>query len=516
MKTVYKLLSICCLLLFVSCEDYLNVEQPSIYTDQNHYKTPKDCETAMNGCYSQLQDIYNRNYIMTIVYRCDEVRNSGQIGRFMDTAMESNWLKSYSSWWTLVYRCNQLLSRIENVPFMTDDDKVRKEYLIGEAHALRGLAYLQFAWCWGGVPLITKEMTLQEIYRIPRSSQEENYGQAIADFKEAFGRLPEKWASGEIGRVTRYAVSGLLGRTYMYMHNYQDAADELKKVIDQEKDGIKFYKMAANYQDCFDDKYNNTSERVWEVQYLANNKAVGLSQSFNGWFIPSDLNSKDYARLGINFIGSSGSVQASQSIYGIAEEKMGKGVYEDGDKRIPLTLINNLWSQDGKTQDAQKHLVKKFLIATQNAPTAADEWGNNISILRYTDVKLMYAEALNELNFEDNKDLIVSIINEVRIRAGLPLKESTDFAGKQEVFDYLVKERFLEFCFEGIRWPDLIRWNLAEEAMAAHFALTEEGADKNTGEPKYKMLPYHKLAPIPLADIQAYNNKAIMWQNEGY
>ena len=89
MKSFYKLIvSISCLFALSSCEGYLDVEQPSIYTDQNYYKTPQDFETAINGCYAQLQTIYNKNYMEAIVTRADEVRNSTPIGRFMDTPMD--------------------------------------------------------------------------------------------------------------------------------------------------------------------------------------------------------------------------------------------------------------------------------------------------------------------------------------------------------------------------------------------------------------------------------------------
>ena len=97
MKSFYKLIvSISCLFALYSCEGYLDVEQPSIYTDHNYYKTPQDFETAINGCYAQLQTIYNKNYMEAIVTRADEVRNSTPIGRFMDTPMESKWSVSYT------------------------------------------------------------------------------------------------------------------------------------------------------------------------------------------------------------------------------------------------------------------------------------------------------------------------------------------------------------------------------------------------------------------------------------
>ena len=76
----------------------------------------------------------------------------------------------------------------------------------GEAYALRGLAYLQFAWCWGGAPLITKEISRVEVYKVARSSQEDTYKQAISDFEDAFNRLPDSWASSEAGQIGRAHV----------------------------------------------------------------------------------------------------------------------------------------------------------------------------------------------------------------------------------------------------------------------------------------------------------------------
>ena len=81
----------------------------------------------------------------------------------------------------------------------------------------------------------------------------------------------------------------------------------------------------------------------------------------------------------------------------------------------------------------------------------------------------MYAEALNEVGYAENITTILSIINEVRKRAGLEAIDATRLNSKQATFDYIVHERFIEFCYEGLRWPDLIRWGLAEEAMKKHF-----------------------------------------------
>lgn len=507
MRTLYKLVCLFGLFAFFSCDAYLDVEQPSIYTDQNYYKTPDDFETAITGVYAQLQKIYNRGYLEVIVMRGDEVKNSSNIGRFLDTSLESGWSNAWKSWWVLVNRSNKILDRIDAVNFV---DEKQKEYIIGEAYALRGLAYLQFAWCWGGSPLIVHDLELSELRKVVRSTQEETYGQAISDFEKAFEMLPESWSGDKTGRVTRYAAAGMLGRTYLYMHDYAKAAEWLEKVVAQDN---KLYKLATNYIDCFDDAYNNSKERVWEVQFVGGTagKTLGISQKFSGWFIASKLDLKHDGPLlyGITFLGGSGSIGASQSL-------SGEGVYEENDSRREATIINGLY-YDKSAPVLDQYSIRKFLKTTKTIPTATDEFGNNIPILRYTDVKMMYAEALNELDHDAYlEEKILPIINEVRTRAKLTPKTAEDFPDKQTTFDYLVRDRFVEFCYEGIRWPDLIRWGLAKEAMEKHFKLTDEGYDVTNERPKYVMNDHNVLAPIPQSEIFNYNNTAVMWQNPGY
>lgn len=507
MKIISKIVVVCCLWTLSSCDSYLDVNQPSIYTDQSLYKTPADCEAAIAGVYSQLQTIYNRNYLEAIILREDGVKNmNNNITRFTDTSTEKTWETSWKALWVLVARSNKVLDNIDRVTF---SDEAQKTHIKGEAYAMRGLAYLQFAWCWGGSPLITSDLSLAELRKVKRATQEETFQQAIKDFEMAYEALPEKRSGTEVGRVTKYAMAGMLGRTYLYMRNAAKAAEWLKLVVDKEPS---LYKMAANYEDCFDDKFDNTSERVWEVQYIGGStgKALGISQSFCSMMIPSFINlEKDAPFLhNITFSGPSGSAKVSESLWG-------EGVYEEGDIRREATMVNNLYYDKDEPHE-DEYTARKFLKASGTKPGAIDEWGNNIPILRYTDVKLMYAEALNELDYAGNISAILSIINEVRQRAGLAAIDAIRLNSKQAVFDYLVHERFVEFCYEGLRWPDLIRWGLAETAMEKHFALKNEGFNTATQTPMYVMNKRNLLAPIPQSEINAYGDQAIMWQNDGY
>lgn len=507
MKIISKIIIVFSLLALLSCDGYLDITQPSIYTSKNLYKTPGDCEAAIAGVYSQLQDTYNRNYLEVLLLRGDDIKNKDNISRFLDTSSESGWNNAYKALWVLVSRSNILLENINRVEFT---DEKQKEYMKGEAYAMRGLAYLQFAWCWGGVPLITAELPLADLRKIARSSQEDTYKQAIADFKLAYDLLPETRTGTNLGRVTKYAAAGMLGRTYMYMHDYPNAANWLGEVIAKEGEP---YKMANVYIDCFDDKFDNTGERVWEVQYIGGSSGqnAGVSQKYSSIFIQSTINLAHDGPLlyGLTFMGPSGSVQASVNIWT-------DGVYETSDLRREATIINGLWYDKVNEPKMDMYTIRKFLKASGTKPSAQDEWGNNLPILRYTDVKMMYAEALNEINYGGNINTILSILNEVRKRAGLANIDATTLSSKEITFDYIVKERFIEFCYEGIRWPDLIRWGKAEEAMKKRFSYKDESFNEVTQQPMYSMDKRNWLAPIPISEINSYNDKSVMWQNDGY
>lgn len=133
MKTNIKIASIAvaALVSFTSCDDFLDVTQPSIYTESSLFNTTSDCEASVAGIYSQLQSVYNRNYLEAIVLREDCVMNSNkQITRFTDTPLEGQWVNAYKGLWVLAARCNKFLSNVDKVDF---PDSNQKDHLKGEA-----------------------------------------------------------------------------------------------------------------------------------------------------------------------------------------------------------------------------------------------------------------------------------------------------------------------------------------------------------------------------------------------
>jgi hypothetical protein len=505
----HTLIYICIILagFLTACDSFLDFTPESVYTDKNFYQTANDFKAANAGIYKSMMDVFSGSgkYMYTIVSLGDEIKNSNSVNRFTYSSTEGAWSNGWNSIWNIINRCNRVLSHIDNVQL--SDTTMQKSFK-GEALAMRGWCYLQLAWCWGGSPIITKEATLQEVLQIPRSTQEQTYLQAESDLLAAYNLLPESWTGTDLGRISKYAAAGLLGRSYLYEHKYQDAATYLSYVM--AKEGL-LYKMQTNYDDCFNDAFNNSAEKVWEIQYMGgtNGKALGTAQSFCSYFIPSSLTVRTDGPLmnGITFSGPAGQFFVSQSI-------SADTIYEPGDKRRNLSIVTGLYL--GSSTPTTYYFAKKWLKSTGNPPAAFDMWGTNLPILRFTDVKLMYAEVLNELDYTGNQSDILKQINDVRLRAGLVQKNATELPDKASVFNYLVHERFVEFCFEGLRWPDLIRWGLAQEAMDKHFKLSDEGYNTTTQIPTNSMKSQNWLAPIPYSEIVSYNNPAVMWQNNGY
>ena len=182
--------------------------------------------------------------------------------------------------------------------------------------------------------------------------------------------------------------------------------------------------------------------------------------------------------------------------------------YEEGDLRKDISTVSNL-KVNGVVQDKYAYILKWNHFDTYTPQTQQD-WANNIPILRYTDVKMMYAEVLNEEVYSGTGEAF-SILNEVRKRAGLPTYTSEDLPNQIAFREALQKERRVEFAFEGLRWNDLVRWGIAEEVINEYFMSEDEGEGRYSMDGEYR-----EIFAIPYTELSRYNDESIMWQNPGY
>ncbi|MFT3903338.1 MAG: RagB/SusD family nutrient uptake outer membrane protein [Niabella sp.] len=349
-----------------------------------------------------------------------------------------------------------------------DIDANLKVRLLGEAKFMRGFFYYYLATLWGNVPVLLKTSSPADY---PTTThQADVYAQAQQDFTDAAAVLPEKYDDANVGKATKGAAYAMLGKCYLQQHQYSQAQQALQWLV--EGDGKNVYDLVANYRDNFLESTENNKESVFEFQNAVN-PADDHDDDTGG--IPDKLNygSSIPPFFAPRPIGFTDGQARRQCVWEFLTEKTTSGgrdprvdatfIYDSTDVRGPeysMVYGQSFASRNyaNVTGDpvavATTHTVyfRKFL----NDATGVGEVfhsGNNYRYLRYADVLLLYAEALNGMN---QTAQAYPYVNRVRARAGLaPLPAGMSSA---QFLEQLKHERLTELCGEGHRWEDLVRW----------------------------------------------------------
>ncbi|WP_222539306.1 RagB/SusD family nutrient uptake outer membrane protein [Pedobacter polysacchareus] len=394
------------------------------------YKTSDDMVIAVNAAYKALQmnGAYNQSYWILNEMRSDNTDggadNTGlgadlnAIDNFNENAATAELItSSYLDSYVGISRCNIVLSRIEEVPM----DQNLKNRVKGEALFLRSLFYYNLAVNFGRIPLVLKEITVEEGKSYPQLPASEVYKQLVADLATAEGFLDVKYTGNNVGRATKGAAATLMGKIYLTMGDKASAVAPLRRVKTYG------YSLVPTYDKLWGIANKNNVESIFEVQYKGGGTNTG--NAFTNAFSPL-------------MIQSTGAYKNRPT----AEMQ---AAYEPNDKRFAISMnpING-------PLNAGRFILKYGTTTAYNEGDA----DYNFVVLRYADALLMLAEALGEGT--EAYDLIY----EVRLRAGLNRIDSSTpgtFAEK------LLKERRVELAFENHRWPDLLRFGKAAEVMKA-------------------------------------------------
>lgn len=496
MKLIYKAFLLLTIVFFVGCEDFLTVLPDSSYSEAGGYKTQSDFEQSIAGVYAAQQSMYQSNVngaLYLWFMRTDEMNvvtpqatpgYLGGIERFIDDANNGTHAGNYSSYYRIINRCNVILDKIDAVTFT---DEATKKYIKGEALAFRAYSYWMLGWEFGGVPLIKKVTTVDETKTIARSTQQETFTAAAEDFTAAIALLPSvKWTGKNAGRITKYSAMGIQARMYMFQKEYAKAKPLLEGIISS---GL--YNMEADYKNCFSESKENGVERLWEIQFMGGQ--LGEGQQFTTGLMPD------------------GALNINQPFNGFSSVPMVTAdmasAYETGDLRKDISIVTNIkWNG---VVDTKNYFIRKFHYADVNTPKVANDWGVNLPVLRFTDVKLMYAEVLNEAAYSATGEAM-TILNAVRTRAGLTALTATQVPDQAAFRKAIIQERRVEFAFEGLRWMDMIRWGIAMDVM------NKKLADPIQDGGNFRMKAHQILFPIPFDELNRYQDDKVLWQNPGY
>lgn len=464
MKRYKSLLWLTLALLVVSCSDsFFDLNPGSKVPTDNLYKTASDFEVAVMGCYAKLQSQVSF-YTECCEYRSDNLYLSAptagtqdryDIDQFADKPSNGILEDSWANFNNGVYRCNLILNKIDDATF---DDALRLQYK-GEALFIRAFTYFNMYRTWGGVPVTDKPVTVSEALVIPRSTDDQMLAFIAGDLKQILAEdmLPASYEGKDIGRITSGAARALLGKVYLTFHKWTEARDVLAPLIGK-------YTLLADPAAVFDVNNKMNNEILFAVRF---NKEVE-KEGHGYWFSIINLtdNSNQSAALVNCFT-------------------------ESGDKRKDLITYVQV--------ESNVCLMNKF-VDTKSA--TYNVVGNDQIILRYADVLLMYAEALNEVAYSNSQTSdALSALNAVRTRAGLNDIQISTLPDKDSFRKAILLERQREFPYEGHRWFDLVRMGAAKEAMKAEGHIIQD---------------YQLLFPIPQTALERVSNTDILWQNFGY
>lgn len=499
MKNILKLSIIASLFLIFNCSDeYLDLQPETDWNVENFYKNETEVKIALSGMYSMLasNNLFGDNLLM-MDYGTDEGYASrawiedSPVNLYSHNGSTRDIELTYRSLYTLINLANLFLDKLNPTTF---DDSVYQSY-IGEAKFLRGLAYYHLTLWWNEVPLRTTPVVDQNSNHVAPSSVDVIYNQIISDLDHAAETLPLVSDSNyEVGRANAMAAHGLLAKVYLKMggfplnasdykgeNPYDKAAAHCKVIMDSGE-----HALNASYRDHFLNYIQNTfdtQETIFEIMFHDNTDLGIVTQGSIG--TKNGLAFNNY--IEINYPLARYEVAPSPILETISEPEdlrpswnipgyfYGKG---NANVASPVKASYSLaWNYTIGKFRRWEPIYPDDIAASNNEDPAyvlledtnnpnRQTTGINLPILRYSDVLLMYAEAINATQGPTSE--AVSALDLVRNRAGLDNLATFNpdaVTSQSNFFEEIVDERFRELCFEGHRKADLIRWGLLPQKI---------------------------------------------------
>jgi len=502
MKTTYKFFFLLIGLSIIGCSD-LEEEPVGLLAPEGFFKSTRDIQTAVNGVYGHMthEDFWGRKMSLTILLRGDmvdigdpttssrriehnEFNVPGDNGMIPD-----NWRRTYQ----IIAAANQAIAGAE----LVDVADEQKNPITAQAYFVRAFAYFHLVRQFGDIPYIDAPITDTEAAgSIGKTSAADVYANIISDLEFAKQWLPNTQPARSI--PAKSAAHSYLALVHLTMGDYPNAYKEAKGVIDNEA----AYELAleADFQDLFDATTIDAS------------KEPIFSLDFNG-FRDGDAG-QDYqpALTGIRSdeqygIGGGWSVAVpSLAVYNTWDDRdYRKSVSMDAtgifDGNVePFTNYRNFNSRAVNRPHIAKYTRNTGVTANNNGRGSQ----HNYSMMRYAEVLLIAAEALNEVTPGTTE--ADGYVNRVRGRARNGGAFPGDVSGlSQDGFrDMVLDDRRLELAFEFKRWYDIARRKLGAEVFSASGL---EGAKPNFDANDY-------LFPLPAQELE--RNPNLLPQNPGY
>jgi len=547
---------------FASCKK-IDLTPTDRFTDDQFWKINSNVLIALNNCYSQQisggyvnssspSQAYFYNEALSDNAYCPLDVNVGtptQISSGNDANFNAgtNRVKyEWGSYYTNIRSCNLLLDNIgRNTTLGTDLSNRIK----AEARYLRAQAYFRLTNFFGDVPLFTHVLSIDESKTIKRTAKADVVDFVLKELDTCAANLPTRdaQAAGDRGRITKGAALAMKARVLLYNNRWEECAAVCEDLMNnQAANGT--YSLVANYPDIFSSTNKYNSEVIADLEY-ANPDRVWTDWSDFGPFYTGP---NATAATNSNLVPTQDLVESFLTIDGKAITDAGSGYDENNpyinrDPRLTYTIVyhgyqwvnelgttqtiyikpgtapddvNKKNEYNGSSGTSSGYFWRKYFDA--HAVPGTFQYGENIILMRWADVLLMYAESKTELGQMD-ASVWDKTIKLLRQRAGFTNSLALNYPGNtsMSMIDQVRNERRDELAFESLRYDDIKRWKIAEQVLNRPVGNEVRGAKFANNNTQYIKLVVrifnpakHYLWPVPTESIQT--DPSLLPQNPGW
>lgn len=495
---LYRYLLLCSLsLVSVGCsDDVLDQFPKDKLSAEKFWSNPEDAENSLVVAYERLRvGFWSQTEVSFVVenFRSDFVEAGGDvIANYPDQEAFDSYIVTSSNgrledYWNRQYRGISAANLVIHHVGQMMEEQIstdHKNKIVAQAKFLRGLYHMRLLMNWEKIVLFDFLPESVEELLQPLSEREVAWAAIEKDFAEAAEDLPATWDANNKGRATKGAALSFLGKAYLEQHRWPEAEQALRAVID-----LGVYRLEPDFASLFDGSNELSDESIFEIAFT-DREVAGSAVEYAGIY-----------NIAATEMGGWEAMLPTQAL--LNEMKKEGKIAANGkyDARLYGTLFFNdpEVSVYGKTYDEvfgegnTKIAWKKYLfrnVAPWEAPRLYRSNINNV-LLRYADVLLMCAEALNEQGETGGAKVY---IDQVRARAGMPATTATS---QQELREQIRHERAVEFALEGQRFYDLRRWGDAVMADAIRSSASRGYQKFNVAEDKFLPIPSSEKANNP-------------------
>jgi starch-binding outer membrane protein, SusD/RagB family len=482
MKYIYNIAIVSFLaVLMSSCENYLDITSESSANSETIFQSTTKAEEALVGCYPytfNAELFYQFGMGTDECFSTESTTNSkNQVANYVYTTANIP-TSTYTAMYTGIEYANVDIKGLKGMTGSTDNEQTKINMLLGEAYAIRAMNYFNLVRIFGDVPYTTIPTADATSFYSSRVSRDTIMDGCVSDLQKAIELLPWK-SAGLVStpeRFTKNSAYGILARIALYAAGYSlrwdlSSYDVSSLRIAQRSDATRIkelYKIAIDACQAVIDKGENS---------LLSDYATVFRDLELGKYNSETM--LEYGQYGTNVNGTrngytNGIYCHTSSMYGKSQPAMAAIPtywydFSPSDTRRNVTICNYAISS------ANAHLMNSYSSNTNGKfrvnwkseiGTSVSQRDINFPVLRYSDILLMYAEALNEYNGAPTSDAIAAY-EKVRLRA---------FGGDKTLIgstpttytafkDSIIKERKLEFGFESLRRTDLERWGILYETL---------------------------------------------------